>query len=40
MGKVKLALLGWLVWTAMLAFTFDGFWSDHAMSFAAKVMGR
>jgi len=37
---VKLALLAWAVWTAMLAFMFDGFLSDHAMSFAVKVIGR
>ena len=39
-GKVKLALLAWEVWTPMLACTFDGFLSDHPMSFAVKVMGR
>jgi hypothetical protein len=39
-GKVKLALLAWAVWTTMVAFTLAGFLSDHATSFAAKVMGR
>ena len=39
-GKVKSALFAWAVCTAMVAFTFDGFLSDHAMSFALKVMGR
>ncbi|CAM3147929.1 hypothetical protein MYCO108962_01955 [Mycobacterium colombiense] len=39
-GKVKLGLLAWAVCTATVVFTFDGFLSDHAMSFALKVMGR
>ncbi|CAM4022641.1 hypothetical protein MYSE111917_06205 [Mycobacterium senriense] len=39
-GKEKLALLTWAVCTAMVVFTFDGFLSDHAMSFALNVMGR
>ncbi|BCP26128.1 hypothetical protein MINTM025_24840 [Mycobacterium intracellulare] len=39
-GKAKFALSAWAVCTATLAFTLDGFLSDHAMSFAAKVIGR
>lgn len=35
-----MALLAWAVCTAMVVFTFDGFLSDQAMSFALKVMGR
>jgi hypothetical protein len=40
MGKVKLPLFGRAVWTAMVAIKLDGFLSDHAMSVAAKVIGR
>ena len=39
-GNVNAPLFPRGLWTVMVAITLDGFLSDHAMLFAAKVIGR